>query len=263
MHPWKYQPAGDHGLTYRERNRSLKRENGAIRHLVQRTSWGAFHQYLNTFHHLRIAGRENLPARGPFVLVANHGSHLDTLTLGAALPPSRRGEILPLAAGDFFFRTPVLAAFSAIFLNALPVWRRGCRRKQLQTLRNRLESQDHENPTAEVYILFPEGTRSRDGRMHAFKSGVGYLVAGSRIPVVPCRLTGAFEAWPPRDKWPHQSPVSLEIGSVVSFEDRPRDRAGWRSVAEDLEHRVRSLRPHVAKEHQPEPALPSIPTRSY
>jgi 1-acyl-sn-glycerol-3-phosphate acyltransferase len=94
-----------------------------------------------------------------------------------------------------------------------------------------------------IYILFPEGTRSRDGAMGSFKQGIGMLVASSDIPVVPCYLEGAHRAFPPHAKWPRPAPLKLRIGTPLRFPATPNERAGWRDVSEVLEAAVRALRP--------------------
>ena len=112
--------------------------------------------YLQFYHRLRVEGAEHLPARPSFVMVANHTSHLDAITLAAALPWRLRRFAFPIAAGDVFFETPAVALFSAMMLNALPMWRKSCGSHAMQQLRERLVSEPI------IYVLFPEGTRSRD-----------------------------------------------------------------------------------------------------
>ena len=99
--------------------------------------------------------------------------------LAAPLPWRLRDRVFPIAAGDVFFETPMMSAFSAFFLNALPLWRKKCGPHALKELRDKLL----EDPC--VYVLFPEGARSRDGKMLPFKKGLGMLVAGTPVPVVP------------------------------------------------------------------------------
>src|SRR6202012_4552083 len=117
---------------------------------------------------------ENLPTEMPFVLVANHSSHLDALVMGSMLPTKFRNAVFPIAAGVFFFETPVMTAFSAWMMNALPMWRKNAGRHAMQQLRERLVGE----PCG--YILFPEGTRTRTGEIGAFHAGIGILVAGTQ-----------------------------------------------------------------------------------
>ena len=114
VEPWQLQPARDTGLTPAERFRSVRRESGLLESVAQQACFSALRIYFAIAHRLRIAGREKLPAHGPFVLAANHCSHLDALVLGAALSPRHRERAFPIAAGDIFFQTTAVSVFSAI-----------------------------------------------------------------------------------------------------------------------------------------------------
>jgi len=156
MEDWHYQPAGDLHLKPTEGLRSLQREAGLAGHVTQ-TAWRAIvRAYLLGYHRLKVEGAEHLPAQPPFVMIANHTSHLDALVLASAMPWRLRRSVFPIAAGDVFFETPVAALFAAMMLNALPMWRKRCGSHAMQELRERLIK----GPS--IYILFPEGTRSRD-----------------------------------------------------------------------------------------------------
>ena len=192
--------------------------------------------YLRAAHRLQVQGLEKLPP-APFVMVANHGSHLDALTLAAALPRRLANRAFALAAGDTFFSSTPVAAFAAYAINALPVWRRRTTARDLDALRARLLED------RAVLILFPEGTRTRDGGMAPFRSGVGAVVAGSGVPVVPCFLAGAHAAWPPGQRLPRRGPLRLVIGAPLGFADTGRDRAGTEAVAAACEAAVRALDP--------------------
>ena len=191
--------------------------------------------YLAACHRLSVHGRDRLPPRPPFVLVANHTSHLDTLVLAQTLWWQVRERLLVIAAADTFLKRPVVTAFSAAFLNALPMCRAHCGAHALRQLRTRLV----EEPCA--YILFPEGTRSRTGQMARFKSGLGMLVAGTDVPVVPCHVSGAFEALPPDRCWPRPHRLELRIGEPLVFEHMPNRRQGWQQVATSTAAAVRRL----------------------
>jgi 1-acyl-sn-glycerol-3-phosphate acyltransferase len=131
----------------------------------------------------------------------------------------------------------VRAAFVACVVNALPIDRRRWGRHGLRQLRQRLLGD------ACVYVLFPEGTRSRTGRMGRFKGGLGMLVAETAIPVVPCFLDGTFEALPPHRHWPRCGKITLRIGAPLTFPGVRNDRAGWQEVARVTEAAVRRLDP--------------------
>lgn len=235
MEPWKLEPARDLHLSPQQRWKSLHRENGLFEAVTQsfwRTLVGS---YLSIYHRLQVTGREHLPEKPPLILIANHASHLDALCLAAALPWALREHVLPVAAADNFFETPTQAAFSAFFLNALPMWRKNCGRHALDDLRKRLVDQ----PCG--YILFPEGTRSRTGEMLPFKAGLGMLVAGTSVPVVPCYIDGAFAACPPHTRVPRPRRIAVRIGEAMRFENANSDREGWEAVSKLCENSVGAL----------------------
>ena len=235
MEDWEYKPAQDLGISQTERLRSVKRESGLVGFLARTTWWFWVRIVLRLTERIHIDGKNHLPASPPFLMIANHASHLDVLVLATALPVRLRSSTFPLAAGDTFFETPPMAAFAAGMMNALPMWRKNCGHHAIDALRNRLVSE----PCG--YILFPEGTRSRTGEMSPFRAGVGMLVAGTGVPVIPCHLKGTFDAMPPHAKWPRSTNIILKIGSPCRFDDIPNERNGWRAIAERLEREVRAL----------------------
>ena len=238
MEPWQLQPARDTGLTPAERFRSVRRESGLLESLAQQTWFSVWRVYFAIVHRLTIKDRENLPQHGPFVLAANHCSHLDALILGAALPLRHRERAFPIAAGDVFFQTTAVSVFSAIVLNALPMWRKNCGPHALAELRRKLQEEKA------IFIIFPEGGRTRTGSMMPFKHGLGMLVAETNVPVVPCGLIGTFEALPPDRKTPRPVKIELIIGDQLQFASTANDRAGWSQIAQRVESAVRTLSTH-------------------
>jgi 1-acyl-sn-glycerol-3-phosphate acyltransferase len=235
MDDWRFEPARDHGLSGAQRRQSLLREVGlesAISCLAWRTITRA---YLTIANRVKVRGRENLPAQSPFVLVANHASHLDAVVLGGILPARFVGTVFPIAAGDTFFTKRASSIFATACMNALPIWRKNCGAHSLEDLRERLRR------GACVYILFPEGTRTRTGTMTRFKPGLGRLIAGTNIPIVPCHLRGTFEAMPAMQKFPRWEKINVRIGQPLSFPHATNDRAGWESISDAAENAVRQL----------------------
>jgi len=191
---------------------------------------------LATYFRLRIRGREHLPRDGSsFVVVANHASHLDALCLLSALPISQLHHAYPAAAVDYFFQSPAAGALSGLFVNALPFERNGRVRQTLAACRNLLSEDGN------VLLLFPEGTRSTTGEIGRFKGGVGDLVAGTPVPVVPCYLDGAHRAWHKGAWIPRPRKLTLTIGQPMTFAHLERCRQSAIRIAAELEAAVRGL----------------------
>ena len=237
MDEWRLEPAHDLGKPLAERALDLRRESGLVETCAH-LAWAALLRvYFTAWHRLRVEGREHLPASPPFVVVANHSSHLDAFVLSQPLRWRDRDRAFPIAAGDVFFDAPIVRGFAAFVLNALPLWRRICGRHALATFRARLLEERC------IYIIFPEGTRSRTGEPGRFRAGLGMLVAGTDVPVVPCHIDGAFRACPPGAKFPRPRRLTLRIGAPIRFDEVADDRDGWATVAAAAEAAVTSLRP--------------------
>src|SRR5215471_13329246 len=111
------------GMSSGQRLRSPRRESGLVESATHLAWSSAVRAYLALGHRLKVHGRENLPKRPPFVIMANHASHLDALVLVSSLPWHLRDRLFSIAAGDTFFESPASTAFAAVVINALPLWR--------------------------------------------------------------------------------------------------------------------------------------------
>ena len=128
MKDWDMRPAHDLEKPLSEQLRSLERENGLVATGLNWAWWTFVRVYMGIYHRLTIFGRKHLPTRPPFVLIANHASHLDALVLACPLSLWQRDRIFPIAAGDVFFETPMMTGFAAFLLNALPMCARSAAR---------------------------------------------------------------------------------------------------------------------------------------
>lgn len=237
MRDFKIQPAGDLGVRLDQRPVALNREPGHIAHLIQSAASLGVKAYLRVWHRYSVHGREYLPQDPPFVMIANHSSHLDALALAAVMPARQRSRVYPLAASDTFFANTPSAALSALLLNALPVHRRRCVHYTLTSLRERIVG-GHS-----ILILFPEGTRSRTGACGTFKAGLGRVVCGLPVPVVPCWIDGASTACPPGTRLPRRMPVRVIVGPSFTLAHVSDDREGWETASHRAHAAVLALRP--------------------
>jgi 1-acyl-sn-glycerol-3-phosphate acyltransferase len=235
MNEWRYRPTADLDVASAVDWRQCRHEGGLVSATARTCWWSAVKSMLSLVHRLDVSGREFVPGQPSFVLVANHASHLDALVLSTVVPPRYRNHICPLAAGDVFFETPARSVFSAGVLNAIPIWRHNCGARAIRELRARLLEQPS------IYILFPEGGRTRDGTMHEFKAGIGMVVAGTNVPVVPCHISGTFAALPPGASVPRPHRIQMRIGTPRVFADAPNRRCGWNDIARILQEDVSRL----------------------
>jgi len=147
----------------------------------------------------RATGRDRLAhARGPVVLVANHGSHLDTPVILAALPRRMRKRTVVAAAADYFYRNRLVAMVVSLIFNTVPMDRLG------GGLDKRTAGHvDRLLDRGWNLLLYPEGTRTRSSvGTGQLRRGAAVLAARHRMQIVPIRLTGTRDAMPPGRLWP-------------------------------------------------------------
>ena len=235
MKKWHYDSAHDLDKTLVERLRRFPREPDMLVYGLRSIAALIIRAWLRAYHRFEIVGHEHLRTNRSFVMVANHSSHLDTLCLLAALPLRKLHRAFPAAAEDYFFRSVSRTWIAAVVVNALPFARQAHVRQSLSICSELLA-----NP-GNVLIIFPEGTRSRTGETQEFKSGIGALVAGRDITVLPCYLHGAFHAWPKGRRFPRPGKVRLIVGKPRNYSSRSADRIDISTIASELQRAVTEL----------------------
>jgi 1-acyl-sn-glycerol-3-phosphate acyltransferase len=159
----------------------------------------------------------------PVIFVANHSSHLDTPTILRALPRKWRSRTAVTAAADYFYNTRWKANGVALLFNTVPLGRNGGGLGGGATDHvDRLIDDDWN------LVMFPEGTRSRDGRIGKVRSGAAVIAAAHGIDIVPIYIDGTHEAMPPGCNWPKRIPgrfFSRRHEVEVRFGDPIRPRS--------------------------------------
>jgi 1-acyl-sn-glycerol-3-phosphate acyltransferase len=156
---------------------------------------------MDLYTRARVHGRvrfDDLPA--PVVLVANHSSHLDTPTILRALPLEWRQRTAVAAAADYFYKKRAVANAVALMFNTVPILRRGGGGAGNGAF-------DHVDRLIDRrwnLLIFPEGTRSREGRLGRLRSGAAVIAQQHQIPIVPIRVRGTHDAMPPGRSWPRR-----------------------------------------------------------
>ena len=197
----------------------------------------------------RTVGREVFDTlEHPVVFVANHSSHLDTPTILRALPRKWRNRTAVAAAADYFYDSRWKARCVALLFNTVPLGRQGGGLGNGAT--------DHVDRLIDEgwnLVMFPEGTRSRDGEIGKPRSGAAVIAANHGIDIVPIYLHGTHEAMPPGQNWPRRIPsrfLSRRHQVEVRFGEPIRPR--------DIEHRHEAM--DAVREFWDRKGLPAPPT---
>ena len=178
------------------------------------------------FFRVRSYGRENIPRKGPFVLISNHQSYLDPMLCGG--PIKRRVSFL---------------ARESLFTH----WLFGRMIRSVGTIPLKLGDTDISAMRKVIDVLkqgrgvclFPEGTRSLDGRITPFKPGFGLLCRRGKAAVVPVVIDGAFECWPRHKKLFSPGPIAVCYGKAISAEQAKK--MGNARLAEVLTDTLRQM----------------------
>lgn len=174
-----------------------------------------------------------------FVLVANHSSHLDAPLILGALPRHLARYLAAGAAADYFFRVWWRRALTALFFNAFPVDRGGVNPRAVSA-RSLLAR-------GVPLLVFPEGTRSRNGEMGHFKRGAASLAIGADVPCIPVALIGAGIAHPRGSGWPKPGrlPVGVVFGHPLHAEAGESATAFTARIREAVERMHNAYAPRI------------------
>ncbi|HME89161.1 MAG TPA: lysophospholipid acyltransferase family protein [Chthoniobacterales bacterium] len=165
------------------------------------------------FFSFRIIRRERVIQTGPVILAMNHQSFFDPPLAGNACD-----RAIYFLAKRSLMDVPILG-WLLPKLNVIPVNLEGSDRSALKALIRILSA-------GECALVFPEGSRTPDGKLHPAQPGVGLLIAKTRAPVVPMRIFGAFDAWPIQGKIHLWRKITIVVGEPIYFSDVEFDNGG-------------------------------------
>lgn len=158
----------------------------------------------------KVYGRERLEGlRGPVIFASNHASHLDTPLILSSLPKPWRRRTGVVAAADYFFKSRLKAGFVTLAFATLPIERSGVSRRTTERIEQMISERWN-------LLLFPEGTRTRTGKMGRLKAGTAYMAIQYRMPIVPIYLTGTHESHGKGSNWPTPHPVTVRFGEPLA-----------------------------------------------
>jgi long-chain acyl-CoA synthetase len=207
----------------------------------------------------KVTGAAFVPHDRNFLVVANHASHLDMGLVKVALG-EEGSRIAALAARDYFFDTPLKRAYFENFTNLIPMERSGSVRRSLRAAVEALRAGMN-------LLIFPEGTRSRDGSMAEFKPTAGYLALHCGVDTLPVYLHGTHEALPPGATVPRSARLEVVIGQPIPVDDLRRRTASLpkgeahKLATRVMEDEVRRLAESLLAPDRPA-ASPPAPARA-
>ena len=185
----------------------------------------------------KVEGLENVPSSGGAILAGNHLSVADELLLGAVVPR----HLAFLAKSEYFTGTGVrgwLTKSVVSALGAIPVERTGGRAA--------LSAFDAAIPAlklGDLVAIYPEGTRSPDGRLYRGRTGVARLALAAGIPIIPVGVLGTNRIQPIGARMPRlaRTGVTIRFGKPMDFIGRPDDRASLRKITDELMREIQKL----------------------
>ncbi|EHN74305.1 lysophospholipid acyltransferase family protein [Streptomyces coelicoflavus] len=186
----------------------------------------------------RIEGLDHVPGSGAAIVAGNHLSFSDHFLMPAVL----RRRITFLAKAEYFTGPGLKGRLTAFFFRSagqIPVDRSG-KEAGRAAIREGLGVLDR----GELLGIYPEGTRSHDGRLYKGKVGVAVMALRAGVPVVPCAMIGTFEAQPPGRKIPKLHPVVIRFGEPLDFSryaGMEGEKAVLRAVTDEIVYAILSL----------------------
>jgi 1-acyl-sn-glycerol-3-phosphate acyltransferase len=209
--------------------------------LTYRTVWLLSRALFFTYFRGRYFHPERVPLAGPVILAANHASFIDPPLIGAGF-----NRTVNYLARNTLFHNPLFGALLRQ-LSVVPVDRDGGGGAGLKAILDRLLN-------GGIILLFPEGTRTSDGKLQNAKSGIGLTVIKSTALVVPVRLCGTFEAYGRHMKFPRPRRVTVSYGEPLDFKtlreearicSKPRLKEIYQQTSDDIMAAIARLEPQA------------------
>lgn len=180
------------------------------------------------FFNIKIYGRENIPKTGQVIIAGNHLSYLDPILLGVAV-----NRKLNFIARDSLFKNVFFAKFLKM-INTFPLKKEGIiDLRAIKEALSRLKS-------GGAVVIFPEGTRSIDGKLKEGLSGVGMIASKAGCPVVPAFIKGTDKAFPVGAKFIKFKSLSVYFGRQI-FPDKSFDKKSYKELSQRVMDGINKL----------------------
>lgn len=205
-------------------------------HLKMTPFYGFFHLVIQdifqAFFRGEVVGTEHVPVNGPYLIACNHASHLDPPLIGSQIARQMR----------FFARKTLWQSrFIGWWLDQIETIAVDRDSGDVGAIRKVLAALNEDR----AVVLFPEGTRSPDGRLQKPKAGVGLMACKSGVPVVPCRIYGSAEAFGKGRLLPRLgAPITIVFGAplqAADYDDPSLGKARYETAAQRIMDRIAAL----------------------
>lgn len=173
------------------------------------------------FFRLKIVGFANCPKTGPLIIAPNHTSFLDPLIAGFAVPRE-----LNFMARNSLFRNRIFGNILKS-VNAFPLKREGTDVGAMRLAIDKLCD-------GKAVLIFPEGTRSKDGNLGVPRAGIGLLAARSGANILPCYIKGSREAFPKGAIFPRFKKITVYVGKPLKIENNNLEKEYYMQIAENI-----------------------------
>ena len=181
------------------------------------------------FFRLEIVGSANCPKTGPLIIAPNHASFLDPLIAGFAVP-----RPLNFMARRSLFRNRIFGSIIKS-VNAFPLKREGADVGAMRMAIDKLCQ-------GKTVLIFPEGTRSKDGNLGEPRAGIGFLAASSGANILPCYIKGSREALPKGTIFPRFKKITVYVGKPLKIDKNKYEKEYYMQIAEDTMVAIKDLK---------------------
>ncbi|MDQ1385090.1 MAG: 1-acyl-sn-glycerol-3-phosphate acyltransferase [Actinomycetota bacterium] len=195
---------------------------------------GLLTPFIRIFVRLRVEGREHVPKRGAVILACNHRSFLDSFFI----PLVVRRRVTFVAKAEYF--DDVKTAWFFKSCGQIPIRREGGSASE-----RALTSATEVLRAGDVFAIYPEGTRTRDGLLHRGHTGIARLALRCNVPIVPIGMIGSDEVQPVDSRMPKLfRPVTIRFGEPIDparYAGREQDRMALRELTDEVMYEIREL----------------------
>jgi 1-acyl-sn-glycerol-3-phosphate acyltransferase len=183
--------------------------------------------YFNVYHKLKVRGYKPYYSRNPYIIIANHSSHLDTPLIISCFSLDSVNKIRAIAALDYFFSNPLVRISTHLLCNIIPINRKTADLTSIGMISKLLQN-------GGSIIIFPEGTRSGNGKISKFKPGISLLIKRTKAEVLPVYIKGTYNCMRRGMKFPRRGPLEIQFGFPLKYDKLFKNEKNYDKITDML-----------------------------